>query len=178
MSEVKKYGESELVQLLRQRNRDAFSYLYDNYSPALYTVILSIIPNREQANDILQEVFIKIWRQSESYDPDKGRLYTWMIQIARNSAIDVVRSTKYKQSKQNQEITESVYGSDSDHFNPDKIGLRRVVHMLRQEHRELVELSYFQGFTHEEIAKALNMPLGTVKTRLRNALIQLRMLFK
>ncbi len=178
MSEVKKYGEYELVQLLRQRNRDAFSYLYDNYSPALYTVILSIIPDREQANDILQEVFIKIWRQSDSYDPDKGRLYTWMIQIARNSAIDVVRSTKYKQSRQNQEISESVYGSDSEDFNPDKIGLRRVVHMLKQEHRELVELSYFQGFTHEEIAKALDMPLGTVKTRLRNALIQLRILFK
>ncbi len=178
MSEVKKYGESELVLLLRQRNRDGFSYLYDNYSPALYTVILSIIPDRELANDILQEVFVKIWRQADSYDEGKGRLYTWMIQIARNSAIDVVRSTKYKLAKQNQEITESVYNSDSDDFNPDKIGLRRMVHMLRQEHRELVELSYFQGFTHEEIAKELDMPLGTVKTRLRTALIQLRTLFK
>jgi RNA polymerase sigma factor (sigma-70 family) len=178
MSEAKKYGEYELVTLLRQRDREAFSYLYDNYSPALYTVILSIVPDREQANDLLQDVFIKIWKQVDSYDVERGRLYTWMIQVARNSAIDVVRSTRYKQLKQNQAITESVYGSESHEFNPDKIGLRRVVHMLRQEHRELVELSYFQGFTQEEISKELDIPLGTVKSRLRNALIQLRNMFK
>ncbi len=178
MIEIKKYGEAELVMLLKQRDREGFSYLYDNYSPALYTVILSIVPDREQANDILQEVFIKIWRQVESYDSGKGRLYTWMIQVTRNAAIDVVRSTTYKQSQQNREVEESVYDGKSNDFNPDKIGLRPMVHKLRQEHREVVELSYFQGFTHEEIANALNMPLGTVKTRLRSALIQLRTLFK
>lgn len=178
MSEEKKYGETELVMLLKQRDRGGFSYLYDNYSPALYSVILSILPDREHSNDILQEVFIKIWRQVESYDSNKGRLYTWMIQIARNSAIDLVRSTAYKQSQKNQEIEESVYSNKLEDFNPDKIGLRPMVHKLRQEHRELVELSYFQGFTHEEIAKALDMPLGTVKTRLRSALIQLRTMFK
>lgn len=178
MGDEKKYGENELVMLLKQRDREGFSYLYDNYSAALYTVILSIIPDREQANDILQEVFIKIWRQVELYDESKGRLYTWMIQIARNAAIDVVRSTKYKQSQKNQEIDESVYGNETEEFNPDKIGLRPMVHKLRQEHRELVELSYYQGFTHEEIARTLNLPLGTVKTRLRSALIQLRTLFK
>jgi RNA polymerase sigma-70 factor (ECF subfamily) len=179
MPEIVKYTESELVALLKERDHNAFGYLYDHYSGALYNVILAIVPQREQASDVLQEVFIKIWRMSESYDPTKGRLFTWMMNIARNASIDVVRSKGYQNSQQNRELTEAVYESGgSTATNIEKIGLRKLVHALKDDYKVLVELSYFEGFTQDEISKMLNIPLGTVKTRLRAALLQLRELVK
>jgi len=179
MPEIVKYTEAELVMLLKERHQNAFSYLYDHYSGALYNVILAIVPEQEQASDVLQEVFIKIWRMSESYDATKGRLFTWMMNIARNASIDVVRSKSYQNSQQNRELTEAVYESGgSTATNIDKIGLRKLVHTLKDDYKVLVELSYFEGFTQDEISKMLNIPLGTVKTRLRAALLQLRELVK
>lgn len=170
-----KYSESELVKLIKERHQSAFEYLYNNYSGALYNVILTIISDRELANDVLQEVFVKIWRQSDSYDATKGRLFTWMMNIARNASIDVLRSKSYQNNQQNLELTESVYESGGSMVtNIEKIGLRKLVHTLKEEYRTLIELSYFQGFTQDEISKMLNIPLGTVKTRLRGALLQLR----
>ena len=173
------YQESELVLLLKQRKESAFNYLYDNYSAALYSVIISIVPDRELSNDILQEVFVKIWRQIETYDVTKGRLFTWMLNIARNASIDALRSKNFQQRQQNKELTEHIDETGgSTQTNTDKIGLRKIVYKLKAEHRVLVELSYFEGFTQEEISKMLNIPLGTVKTRLRTALIQLKQVIK
>lgn len=170
------YSEEHLVHLLKSRSRDGFDYLYAQYSGALFSVVLTFISDREHAEDVLQEVFIKIWKQIDSYDAQKGRLYTWMLQVTRNSCIDVVRSTKFKMQQQNRELPNSVYERGVEDFNPNTIGLRQQVGKLKPEHRELVELSYFQGFTQEEMAETLNIPLGTVKTRVRAALIQLRKL--
>jgi RNA polymerase sigma factor (sigma-70 family) len=179
MPETQKYIESELVMLLKQREQTAFSYLYDHYSAALYSIILSVVPDKQLANDVLQEVFVKIWRQSESYDASKGRLFTWMMNIARNASIDMLRSKGYQKNQQNRELTEAVYEKGGSIItNIDQIGLRKMVHSLKEEYKMLVELSYFRGFTQDEISKMLNMPLGTVKTRLRSALLQLRELMK
>jgi RNA polymerase sigma factor (sigma-70 family) len=173
------YQESELVSLLKQRQELGFNYLYDHYSSALYTVIVSIVSDRELANDLLQDVFIKIWRQIESYDHSKGRLFTWMMNIARNASIDAVRSKSFQQSKQNRELTENVYAKGGNvQTNTDKIGLRKIVHKLKDEYKILIELSYFDGYTQDEISKMLDIPLGTVKTRLRTALIQLKQVIK
>jgi len=170
-----KYTEAELVMLLKQRHQSAFNYLYDNYSGALFTIILNILNDRELASDVLQEVFVKIWKQVDSYDETKGRLFTWMMNIARNASIDMLRSKDFKNSKQNRELTEGVYDAGgSTETKTDQIGLRKVVVRLKEEYRTLVELSYFEGYTQDEISKMLNIPLGTVKTRLRTALIQLR----
>jgi RNA polymerase sigma-70 factor (ECF subfamily) len=179
MPEPVKYNEDELVLLLKQHEQQAFSYLYENYSSALYTVIVSILQDRELANDVLQEVFIKIWRQIEQYDAEKGRLFTWMINIARNASIDTLRSKGYNTQKQNRELTENVYGAAGTfNIETDTIGLRKVIANLKEEQKVLVELAYFQGYTQDEISRLLNIPLGTVKTRLRSALIQLRALLK
>ena len=176
---VKKYSEPELVQLLRQRSRHVFSYLYDNYSGALLSIILNIVNDEELANDVLQEVFVKVWKQIESYDSSKGRLFTWMLNIARNASIDTVRSKGFQNSRQNRELTEDVYiAGGTSEIRTDQIGLRKLVHSLKEEYKVLVELSYFQGYTQDEIAKMLGIPLGTVKTRLRTALIQLREIIK
>jgi RNA polymerase sigma-70 factor (ECF subfamily) len=174
------YNETELVDLLRQRSEKAFSYLYDNYSAALYGVIHSIITDAETAEDILQDVFLNIWKKIDSYDPSKGRLFTWMLNISRNAAIDRLRSRSFRDGLKNQPIAENVDIGIGQAINPavNDVGLRKIVNKLKEEQRVLIDLSYFQGFTHEEIAKTMNIPLGTVKTRIRSALIQLRTLIQ
>jgi RNA polymerase sigma-70 factor (ECF subfamily) len=165
--------------MLKQHQEPAFNYLYDHYSASLYSVILNIVPDKELAKDVLQEVFVKIWRQIDTYDTTKGRLFTWMLNIARNASIDIVRSKNFQNSQQNRELTESVYNAGgSTHTDIDKIGLRKIVHKLKDDHKVLIELSYFQGHTQDEISKMLSIPLGTVKTRLRTALIQLKQVIK
>jgi RNA polymerase sigma factor (sigma-70 family) len=172
------YTEQELVVALKERNNQAFAFLYDNYAGALYSIIRQIITdNNELAGDVLQEVFINIWRKIETYDPTKGRLFTWMLNIARNASIDTLRSKSYQNSQKNQELPENVYRgtvNQTTQQNVDNIGLKKVLEKLKPDHRVLVDLAYFKGFTHEEIAELLSIPLGTVKTRIRNALLQLR----
>ena len=171
------YTENELVSLLKDRDNKAFGYLYDNYSGALYSIIMQILEDADLSNDVLQEVFVNIWRKIESYDNSKGRLFTWMLNIARNASIDMLRSKGYQKSKKNQSLPE-----DGDwntpgqmtQMNVDNIGLKKTLEKLKTEHRILLELAYFKGYTHEEIAKIEEIPLGTVKTRIRNALLQLR----
>jgi len=174
-----KYTEQALVSKLLQQDDQAFSYLYDNYSPALFGIVCQIVPDKVVAADVLQDVFINIWRKISSYDEAKGRLFTWMLNIARNAAIDKIRSKSYQNSLKNQPLTETVNTMAANAVvNPtiNDVGLKKLVNKLKKEYRDLVELSYFQGFTHEEISKVLNLPLGTVKTRIRTALTQLRTL--
>ena len=171
-----KYNEHELVGLLNEQNNEAFNYLYDHYSGALFTIINQIVPEKDTAADVLQEVFVNIWRKINTYDAAKGRLFTWMLNIARNAAIDKVRSRGYRDNKRNQPMMETENRGLTISSNPTiaDVGLKKVLTTLNEESRKLIDLSYFQGFTHEEIAKLLGIPLGTVKTRIRTAIIQLR----
>lgn len=161
--------------MLKNRDEQAFSYLYDNYSGALFGIVNAIITDREVAHDVLQNVFVNIWRKIESYDPSKGRLFTWMLNIARNASIDELRSKGYRDSQKNQPIAEDkeIPGAVSS-VSVSDVGLKRMLGKLKEEWRVLIDLSYFQGFTHEEISKILSLPLGTVKTRIRSALSHLR----
>ena len=169
-----KYSEQELVALLKEQNNDAFNYLYDHYSGALFTIINQIVPDKDTASDVLQEVFVNVWRKIGTYDETKGRLFTWMLNIARNAAIDKVRSKGYRDNQRTQSIAEGESGMAMS-SNPvvNDVGLKKVLTTLNEEYRKLIDLSYFQGFTHEEIAKMLGIPLGTVKTRIRTAISQL-----
>jgi RNA polymerase sigma factor (sigma-70 family) len=171
------YNEQELVLSLKAKDEQSFSYLYDNYSGALYSIVLQILPDRELANDVLQEVFVNIWRKIESYDTTKGRLFTWMLNVARNLAIDMLRSKAYQNSQKNQGLGDTVYfdrGQAITQMSVDNIGLKKVVGKLKKEQQVLIDLAYFKGYTHEEIAEIKSLPLGTVKTRIRSALTQLR----
>lgn len=174
------YNEQELTALLKNKDEQAFTRLYDSYSGALYSIILQIVGDEELANDILQEVFVNIWRKIDMYDSEKGRLFTWMLNIARNASIDMLRSRGYRNSRKNLSIQEDVDipGGGAELSGIDHIGLRKLLEKLKPEQRVLIDLSYFKGFTHEEIARQENIPLGTVKTRIRNALIQLREILK
>ncbi|HEV7232228.1 MAG TPA: sigma-70 family RNA polymerase sigma factor [Bacteroidia bacterium] len=181
MPETATYTEEELIRLLKARDQTAFSSLYDNYSGAVYGVISRIVPEEESAQDILQETFVKVWNHFASYDASKGRLFTWLINIARNMAIDHTRSRLYKADLKNQSLSNSVNKinrQQSSQQNTDTIGLKSFVGKLKPEHKEIIDLLYFGGYTQEEVSKELNMPLGTVKTRTRAALQQLRELLK
>jgi RNA polymerase sigma factor (sigma-70 family) len=173
------YSEQELITALKAREDQAFSYLYDHYSGSLFSIILQIVKSQEIANDVLQEVFVNIWRKMESYDPSRGRLFTWMLNISRNASIDMLRSKSYLNSQKNQEINDNVHRSDQvTQPDIDNIGLTKFLGKLKPEQRVLIELAYMKGYTHEEIAQIEDIPLGTVKTRIRNALLQLRVYLK
>jgi RNA polymerase sigma factor (sigma-70 family) len=171
------YEEYELVASLRRKDEEAFGYLYEHYSGALYGVIKQIIGELELSNDVLQETFVNIWRRIESYDENKGRLFTWMLNIARNAAIDKTRSKGFQQSQRQMPLDGEVI-QPSVRPEIDDYGLKKMIFKLKDEQRLLIDLSYFQGFTHEQIATALHIPLGTVKTRIRSALTQLRALMQ
>lgn len=176
MINTAKYSELELITLLKNKDDSAFSYLYENYSGALYSVIVQIVADHELANDILQESFVNIWRRIDSYDQSKGRLFTWMLNVTRNLSIDTIRSKTYQNSQKTYELlqTTPIPAGGIVQQNIDNIGLKNIVDKLKEEYRTLIDLSYFKGYTHDEIAEMEGIPLGTVKTRIRTALIQLR----
>lgn len=171
-----KYTEDELVASLKRNEKRAFEYLYDNYSSALYGIILRVINDEIQAEDVMQEVFLKIWRKINDYDPSRGRLFTWMMNIARNSSIDHLRKEKVTLD----DIDESVSKLDKmAHFQPEiaTLDLRELMKKLKPERQILLDMVYLQGYTQEEAATKLNIPLGTVKSRIRIALQDLKNYF-
>ncbi|MEZ5015440.1 MAG: RNA polymerase sigma factor [Flavipsychrobacter sp.] len=173
MSVTTKYSEEELVVLLKQRLQSAFNYLYDNYSATLYGVIRRTVQDEQIAQDVLQEVFVKIWNSIESYDPEKARIYTWMINIARNASIDKLRSKGEKMQSKIQNDDSVVYDKEADgniDIQTDAIGLWKAVEGLKPEYATLINLAYHKGFTQNEISEKLAIPLGTVKTRMRQAM--------
>ncbi len=181
MIQQKIYSEDELVSLIRQGNQQAFSYLYDKYSKALLGIIIIYAESQEEAEDVLQASFVKIWNNFSQYEEGKGRLYTWMLNIARNSAIDHTRSKHHKNKAKNQSIDNNVYELNKKYQyneNYDHIGLNAIIGKLKEDHQIIIKMAYFEGYTHEEVSKELNMPLGTVKTKIRQAIISLRELTK
>ncbi len=170
--------DTNIVALLRQDDKSAVSLLYDNYSDALFGVILRIVNQEALAEEILQDTFLKIWKYRESYDESKGRFFTWMLNIARNTAIDQTRLKSFSQKNQDLDNVVSIIDSrEQENFNVDAIGIRELIEKLPEEHRSIINLVYFKGYTHIEAAEALSIPLGTLKTRLRLAIVQLRKTF-
>ncbi len=172
-----KYSEEELVTLLQSRDQLAFTYLYDNYSAALNGIICRMVENRELAEDILQEAFVKIWNNFYSYDTSKGRLFTWMLNITRNLTIDTLRSKGYKKQGKisgDENSVGNVTGDSNVAERFDAMGIRKQLVNLKPEQRSIIDLAYFNGYTQDEISKEMGIPLGTVKTRMRAAIIELR----
>ncbi|HMO60541.1 MAG TPA: sigma-70 family RNA polymerase sigma factor [Ferruginibacter sp.] len=177
MEQVRKYSEEELVLLLQQKDQAAFSYLYDNYAAALNGVIFRLTEDYSLAEDILQEAFVKIWNNFASYDKTKGRLFTWMLNLTKNLTIDTLRSKGYKKQAKisgDENIVSNVQDSTTGVDKFDTVGLRKQLSGLKPEQRTIIEMAYFAGYTQDEISKTLDIPLGTVKTRMRTAILELR----
>ena len=181
MQATVKYSEEELVALLQRRDQTAFAYLYDNYSSALNGVIARMVDDSQLAEDILQETFVKIWNNFGQYDAAKGRLFTWMINITRNLTIDTLRSKGYKKQQKISQDENFVSSNQDKNFSTakfDTIGIRKQVQNLKPDQKIIIDLAYFGGYTQEEISKEMRIPLGTVKTRMRTAIIELRKLLQ
>jgi RNA polymerase sigma factor (sigma-70 family) len=171
--------EAQLVDKLRSRDRKALEYLYDHYSAAVYGVILRIVIREEVAEEVLQDVFLKIWDRFDNYDSSKGRLFTWIINIARNQAIDKTRSKEIGKGKRTADIENVVDRIDAARHaeqETDSIGLKDVLKSLSKEQQFVIEYLYLRGYTQSELAEEFNLPLGTIKTRLRLAMQQLRII--
>jgi RNA polymerase sigma factor (sigma-70 family) len=171
------YTEDEILLLLKKKDRKAFNFLYDNYSSALFTIINKIVDDYHTSQDVLQEVFVKIWSRIDQYDARKGRLFTWIMNIARNASIDVLRS-KGEIMKHKVRSLESVDSKNVCEKEVDAIGVKGFVLKLRPECKIIVEMVYFRGCTIKDVSLSLNLPEGTVKTRLREGIINLRNKYK
>lgn len=180
MSEQLSIAPGHLATKIQSKSREAFSMLYDSYNEALFGIICRMVDNRPAAEELLQDSFVKIWKNIHLYDAGKGTLFTWMLNITRNICIDFLRSKQHRQAMQiasnSAEALESSItpGAQADATVMD---LQRFTNQLEEKHRQVIDMVYFKGYTHEEVAHMLNIPVGTVKTRSRTGLKLLRDLY-
>ena len=180
MSDQTHHSDKVLAERLKSRDQGAIGLLYDRYASPLFGIIYRIVRSQEIAEDVLQETFLKVWERNDQFDITRGTLFTWINTIARNLALDTVKSKAYKTARTNQSVDEVVDVIDrhqSTSYNPETIGLQDSVGQLDPELREVVEKLYFSGYSQSEAAKELDLPLGTLKTRARKAISLLRSLF-
>jgi RNA polymerase sigma-70 factor, ECF subfamily len=178
---LREQAEQEAQFCLHSDDTRHFSRLYDRFSDALFGFILHWTEDNEVSENILQDVFVKAWRNRTTYDPSKGRVFTWLYNIARNTCIDHFRSRTYRKSKAmvlSGDMSPLDGYPETGGLLPDTIGLRAIVNMLRPEDKQMIELMYFKGYSQSEIAELMHMPLGTVKTRVNRAMKELRYFFK
>jgi RNA polymerase sigma-70 factor (ECF subfamily) len=172
--------EDQIKRCLSNRDKYAIRLIFENYSVAMKNTIMKVVHDSELADDILQDVLVKIWQKGQSFDSSKGSLYTWLIRVSRNAAIDETRSKEFIRDRKSKSIDNFVFNGEaidqkrSEEKNND---IWETVNLLPESQRCLVDLAYFQGYTQREIAKKLNIPLGTIKTRIRKALETLRRVY-
>ncbi|MGO4911899.1 RNA polymerase sigma factor [Leeuwenhoekiella sp. W20_SRS_FM14] len=167
----------DLILKLQQRDEKAFERLYSLYSQSIFGVINSVLHDTEASEEVLQDVFIKVWDNCDSYSSKKGRFFTWLLNIARNAAIDKTRSKSFKNQKKNltQEYFVDIIESKNSFSNKmDAIGISKYIKTLGEECKKVINLLFFKGYTQKEASEELNMPLGTIKTRNRLCINKLR----
>jgi RNA polymerase sigma-70 factor (ECF subfamily) len=174
-------SEDKLIEGLQNMDGSAMSALYSMYSDSLYRVISTIVVIEEVAQDLLQETFIKIWKSFKQYDPRKGRLYTWMIRLARNISIDYLRSVNHRNYTVSENLFESTQQIDQKFqvsYNPELIGVRDMTTILNEDQRRALDLIYFKGYTHVQAAEELDITVGILRSRLQSSIAELRRTFK
>lgn len=171
--------QDELIREIKLKNPRSFDYLYDMYSHSLFGVINAIIQNRDEAEDVLQDAMVKIWNNLNTYDESKGRFYTWIVNVARNTAIDTYRSKNFKNQQKNlstENFVSVVKDTYSLSASMDAIGIQKFIEKLKPACIKIIDLLFYKGYTHAEAAEELEMPVGTLKTRNRACISELRTL--
>ncbi|MDT0686234.1 RNA polymerase sigma factor [Autumnicola psychrophila] len=166
-----------LIAQLQQGNEKAFERIYQLYATSMYGIIFSIIRDEKISEEILQDVFLKIWDNAASYDSDQGRFFTWILNIARNASIDKLRSKEFKNKRsdlKDYDFTEILETSNNASGKIDAIGLQKYIDLLGPVCKKIIDLLFFKGFTQKESAEELQIPLGTVKTKNRVCIDKLR----
>ena len=179
-------NEEDLMLMMRivERDESALSALYDRYSGIVYTMVLRIVKATDEAEDLVQEVFMQVWSKAGMFAGAKGSVYTWIVTIARRKAIDRLRSSKSVNKTTIQDTDETMFDLPAAAFSFDPLLatisaeyeeiMRSGLALLAPDRRTIIELSYYEGYTQQQISKKLKVPLGTVKTRMRQGLMKLR----
>jgi RNA polymerase sigma-70 factor, ECF subfamily len=168
-----------LIKQVANQDREAFSQLYDRFSSLIFTLAMRMLKARSDAEDLLQEVFVQIWRQAENYSAERGSPEAWITNIARSRAIDKIRSIRRMEKSfvltedpARAESSDNVEGSAAE--SEARLTMGSALTNLPEAQRQVLELAYFDGLTQSEIAERLGEPLGTVKTRIRSGIQRLR----
>ena len=181
--EYRQLGDDELMRRLFYRDRRAFEAIFDRYGDLVYSMALRVMRDPHLAEDISQEIFVRLWRKPGSYVAERGRFLTWLISVTRNRAVDEVRSRgrrqRYETASPEEQERELPAGNANDpalnaQLAEEARAVRTALAGLPGEQRQVIELAYFGGFTQQEISQKLGQPLGTVKTRIRLGMQKLR----
>lgn len=173
-------GDRDLAERLKRREPQAMADLYDRYGKLAYSLIYRIVRDTGIAEDLVQETFLRVWNRAQGFDSERGALGAWLLAVARNRAIDYVRSAGGRMSRSSFEIQETenpavFAGFEKDLLNSDQVRrIRGALEKLNSNQRNVIELAYFEGLSQTEMADRMGQPLGTVKTWVRTALKSLR----
>jgi RNA polymerase sigma factor (sigma-70 family) len=169
--------EKHIVELLLEGDEKGMSLLYDYYGETLYGIALKVTNDQELAKDVLQESLVKVWKKIDKYDASKAKLFTWLFRITRNTAIDKLRSISVKSEQEIQVEVSNVYNVGVEGIKPEHIDVQKHINTLDEKYQMVLEALFFKGMTQQEASEALNMPLGTVKSRLKIGLRELRKIY-
>ncbi|MDG1570760.1 sigma-70 family RNA polymerase sigma factor [Robiginitalea sp. M366] len=174
---MSKLLEKHIVELLGEGNEKAISLLYEHYGDTLYGVALKVVRNEALAQDVLQESFVKIWKKAATYDASKAKLFTWLFRIVRNTAIDKLRSLGTKNEKEIQIDVSDVYTIGVEGLDPELMDMRKHLGRIELKYQVVLEALFFEGMTQQEASDELDIPLGTIKSRLKIGLRELRKIY-
>jgi len=181
-AEPSQIADDDLLQAVSRGDESALAALYDRYRLILFGLILRILHDRHEAEDVLQEAFLQVWRRANDFDPARGRAFTWLVTIARSRALDRLRMLGSRSrfiDADEQAGSDEVLDTARELVRSETGEIvRRALRELPDEQRRTLLLAYFEGLTQAEIAERLGHPLGTVKTRMRSGLIKLRELLR
>lgn len=173
--------DQELLSEIADKNRDALAALYDRYGRRVFGMSVRVLNDAVRSEEVTQDVFVRVWRRAQTYTPSKGKFTTWLFRIAHNRTIDELRKIRRDKSRNSDDIADhydlespSISPPDAAVANSEYEQVRVALSVLPAAQRQVVELSYFKGYTQSEIAEETGQPLGTVKTRMRLALKKLR----
>lgn len=169
--------EKNIITFLKERNEKGMSLLYDHYGDALFGTALKITRDEDLAKDVLQLSLMKIWEKIETYDPAKSKLFTWMYRITRNTAIDRIRSVNLKADQEIQMEVSDVYNLGVQSVNPDLLDVRKHLNNLDEKYLVVLQALFFEGMTQQEASEELGIPLGTIKSRLKIGLRELKKVY-
>ena len=176
-------ADATLLELIRDRDEAAMAKLYDRHARLLYSLILRIVDDATDAEEVMQDTFLRIWNQAATFDPSRGAAVAWMVTIARRLAIDRTRSRGHAARRREVSLAASannpgatVQGDQEERMTreADAHAVNQALRTLDASQRDVIELAYFEGLSHGRIAERLQLPLGTVKTRIRSAMKTLR----
>ena len=176
---------ADLIKLAGTGDQAAFRILYSRLAPTLYGMAVRMTNDAKEAEDVLQEGFTYVWRKASSFDPSRSSAYAWAVMIVRNKAIDRLRSRQRNERLQEKLTSEAGFFAEQDEFSALEplsrerhVQVREALRQIAPEQRQAVELAFFSGLTHEQIAEKLGIPLGTIKARIRRGLLRLRDFFQ